>query len=357
MLSDGVCQPLVLVVDDLEVNRKLLETILVKGGYQVAHAASGAAALEIARSQKPQLILLDVRMPGMDGYAVCAELKRSEQTKNIPVIFITAEDYADAEKQAFMVGGADFIQRPISKDVALARVKTHIDAYAQRRSLEGMFRDVLEFVPDTFVLASERCEPITRLVPDRVGFDYPLGSVRVVCDPERWIFQCQTVPTDCSQGCATMNILVVDGSDLIRSRLADRLRAMPGLATVVCAGTVRQAFNYLRSGLFDLAIVDLHLPDGTSSPIVGAMKQTSPKLAVAIYSNYADDVNRRLCHKAGADWFFDKSLEFDAIVQLTASLSQPGMEDSLHAGELQSDHAQSVSMEKALSHGVLVKYA
>jgi signal transduction histidine kinase len=152
MMSDGEFVPLVMVVDDLDINRKLLETYLVRGGYRAVLAASGAIALELVKQDRPQLILLDVCMAGMDGYAVCQALKKDSETKDIPVIFITAENTAEAEKQAFAAGGADFISRPLHREVTLARVKTHVDIYAQRRSLEGMFRDVLEFAPDAFVL-------------------------------------------------------------------------------------------------------------------------------------------------------------------------------------------------------------
>lgn len=158
MFNDSPLAPLVLVVDDNDINLKLMETYLVMGGYRVAFASGGLGALEIAKEQQPQIILLDVHMPGMDGYAVCSELKDCEQTKDIPVIFITAENTVDAEERAFAAGGVDFIPRPVQRAVALARVKTHIDALAQRRGLEGMFRDVLEFAPDAFVLANEQGE-------------------------------------------------------------------------------------------------------------------------------------------------------------------------------------------------------
>ena len=156
MLGAPIAVPRVLVVDDSEINLKLMEVYLRQGGYEVLLASDGVVALEIAKTQQPQLILLDVRMPGMDGYAVCEKLKSSQLTKDIPVIFITADTNDDSESQAFAAGGADFIPRPVKRAVALARVKAHIDAYAQRRSLEGMFRDVLEFAPDAFVLTDAR---------------------------------------------------------------------------------------------------------------------------------------------------------------------------------------------------------
>ncbi len=156
MLGVSSFVPRVLVVDDSEINRKLMGIYLRQGGYEVVLAADGETALEIVKTQPPQLILLDVRMPGMDGYAVCEKLKSDEVTKDIPVIFITADTHDESESQAFAAGGADFIPRPVKRAVALARVKAHIDAYAQRRSLEGMFRDVLEFAPDAFVLTDAR---------------------------------------------------------------------------------------------------------------------------------------------------------------------------------------------------------
>lgn len=148
-------KPLVLVVDDTEVNLRLMEGYLTASNYEVMLASNGALALQLVRDHLPQLILLDVRMPEMDGYAVCRKLKESDDTKDIPVIFITAESQADAEELAFAAGGADFIPKPVSRAVTLARVKTHIALYAQRRSLEGMFRNVIEFAPDAFVLTDE----------------------------------------------------------------------------------------------------------------------------------------------------------------------------------------------------------
>ena len=127
-----------------------------------------------------------------------------------------------------------------------------------------------------------------------------------------------------------MNVLVIDGSDRIRSRVTDRLRSVPGVATVVATGTFREGFALLQSDRFGLAILELHLPDGSASPMADAMKRASNGLVVAVLSNDADPVNRRLCKKAGVDLFFDKSLEFDKLLQLTAELAsaQPSGPDS-----------------------------
>lgn len=147
-----VPKPVVLVVDDVPQNIKLLRAILGPAGYEVASATDGLTALQTAHETQPDLILLDVMMPGMDGYAVCSRLKHSEVTRDIPVIFLSARDDVEAESRGFALGGADYISKPILVPVLLARVKTHLSLYDHRRSLAGMFSDVMELAPDAFIL-------------------------------------------------------------------------------------------------------------------------------------------------------------------------------------------------------------
>lgn len=142
----------VMVVDDEPANLKLLRRVLSSAGHEVITAANGLTALHMAEASLPQLILLDVMMPDMDGYEVCSRLKASESTRHIPVIFVTARDDMAAEARGFALGAADYITKPIRMPVVLARVHTHLALYGQRRHLEGMFREVMEFAPDAFVL-------------------------------------------------------------------------------------------------------------------------------------------------------------------------------------------------------------
>lgn len=148
--------PVVLVVDDAPKNIKLMEGILLTAGYSVIAADNGAMALKMAQSALPDLILLDVMMPGMDGFAVCKHLKENETTRHIPVIFVTARDDMQAETQCFSLGAVDFIAKPVNMPVVLARVKMHLALERQRRSLEGMFEEVIEFAPDAFVLCDHQ---------------------------------------------------------------------------------------------------------------------------------------------------------------------------------------------------------
>jgi PAS domain S-box-containing protein len=142
----------ILVVDDNPSNLQVLMGLLGEAGYKVRPALSGEIALRTLEISLPDLILLDVQMPGMDGYAVCSQLQVSESTRHIPVIFVTAGDDIEAESRCFALGAADYITKPFKLPVILARVKTHLALYRQRRSLEGMFRDVVESAPDAFIL-------------------------------------------------------------------------------------------------------------------------------------------------------------------------------------------------------------
>lgn len=123
---DDASQKSVLIVDDTQENIEILKTIL-SDDYLVKVAKSGRLALKIAFSPKPpDLILLDVMMPEMDGYEVCRELKADPRTQHIPVIFVTAKSEVDDEIMGFLLGAADYITKPVSPPIVLARVKTHL---------------------------------------------------------------------------------------------------------------------------------------------------------------------------------------------------------------------------------------
>ena len=116
----------VLVVDDTSENIDVLYGVLSKD-YKVKAAPNGVKALKIARGEKPpDLILLDIMMPEMDGYEVCGHLKEDERTRDIPVIFVTAKTETEDENKGFEVGAVDYIVKPISPPIVKARVRTHL---------------------------------------------------------------------------------------------------------------------------------------------------------------------------------------------------------------------------------------
>ncbi len=128
----------ILIVDDETANLKLLEELLSREEYQVRPADLPQLAIDSALAQPPALILLDVRMPEMDGFEVCKRLKQDERTHDVPVIFISALQDVKDKVQGFETGGVDFITKPFQKEEVLARVRTHMDLHNMQLNLEEM---------------------------------------------------------------------------------------------------------------------------------------------------------------------------------------------------------------------------
>jgi len=116
----------ILVVDDNVQNLKLLEQILTDAGYQVRLAGDGELALRSAMVQPPSLILLDIRMPGMDGFEVCRRLKADERTRDIPIIILSILEDERDKVEAFRQGAVDYITKPFQPEEVLARIATHL---------------------------------------------------------------------------------------------------------------------------------------------------------------------------------------------------------------------------------------
>lgn len=136
-------RPVILAVDDSVENLQVL-TSLLKDHYRVKVAKSGSKALDLAHaSPVPDLILLDVIMPEMDGFEVCEKLKSDPLTKHIPVIFLTALNEVADETAGLQKGGADFISKPISPDIVKARINVHLSLQAERKKADALLRVLL----------------------------------------------------------------------------------------------------------------------------------------------------------------------------------------------------------------------
>jgi len=129
----------ILVVDDEPANLNLIRQIL-KADYDLTFAKSGADAIANALKHKPDLVLLDVMMPEMDGHEVCRQLKSDERTRMIPVIFCTAMTEEGDETTGFELGAVDYITKPVRPSVVKARVATHLQLHNQNRALEAKSR-------------------------------------------------------------------------------------------------------------------------------------------------------------------------------------------------------------------------
>jgi putative two-component system response regulator len=139
-MMEQIRKQTILIVDDEPGNIKILMELL-KSDYQIRVANNGANALQIASSgDQPDLILLDIIMPGIDGYEVCKRLKADQHTQNIPVIFITAKGEVDDETRGFELGAVDYIAKPFKPVVVRARVKAHAELKQNRDFLEWMLK-------------------------------------------------------------------------------------------------------------------------------------------------------------------------------------------------------------------------
>src|SRR3972149_5964245 len=122
----------ILAVDDPQPNPEVRARMLSRQSYIVRSASSGDLALQMARAIMPDLILLDIDMPRMNGYEVCKELKADECLKDVPVIFISALSNLEDKITGFRVGGVDYITKPFHVEEVLARVRTHLDIQCLR---------------------------------------------------------------------------------------------------------------------------------------------------------------------------------------------------------------------------------
>jgi len=127
--------PLVLVVDDQEANLRMVGALLDRAGYRVATALGGEEGLRQAAELKPDVILLDMKMPGMDGFSVMDALRGQPQTRDLPVIFLTADNERENLVKAFAAGAVDYVTKPFVSEELMARVRTHVDLKKSRDAL------------------------------------------------------------------------------------------------------------------------------------------------------------------------------------------------------------------------------
>ncbi|KHF24258.1 response regulator [Solemya velum gill symbiont] len=172
-MKQDVSEITVLVVDDTPTNIDVVKGILAES-YFVQAAVSGKMALQIIARKKPDLILLDIMMPDMDGYEVCRRLKDNQETHDIPIIFLTAKVEVDDEARGLELGAVDFIAKPISPPILKERVKTHLELKLARDSLEKQ-NEILE---EKVIKRTQQLEEIQDVAM------VALGSLAETRDPE-----------------------------------------------------------------------------------------------------------------------------------------------------------------------------
>lgn len=140
MINQLLTRQKILIVDDMSSNIKVLGEAL-RDLYDICFARSGKEALTIVEDNPPDLILLDIMMPGIDGYDVCKSLRNEQKNREIPIIFITARDDAGDETKGFLLGAVDYIIKPFNPDIVRARVKTHLELKRHRDNLSELVKE------------------------------------------------------------------------------------------------------------------------------------------------------------------------------------------------------------------------
>ena len=143
-MTDSNDQATIVVVDDTPPNLKLLDEMLNTAGYRVLSFTRGEHALTAISKNIPDLILLDINMPGLNGYQVCEKLKADKHLQEIPVLFISAYTEVEEKLKAFQVGGVDYVTKPFQEAEVLARIATHLEIRHQKLEIEKNYRELRE---------------------------------------------------------------------------------------------------------------------------------------------------------------------------------------------------------------------
>lgn len=206
----------ILIVDDNQTNMLVLQNVLSHTAYHVHIVRDGAAALAFATQSIPDLILLDIEMPGMNGYEVCEQLKADPVTQNIPIIFISVHDRQDDIVRGFQVGGVDYITKPFQEEEVLARINSHITLVAQRQQLEALYqRDIqraqaINEMKDQFIHAATH---------DLKNPLFLISGYVTMLETEREIVNndfARTALREIQQSVDTMTSLITDILDLVQ---------------------------------------------------------------------------------------------------------------------------------------------
>jgi DNA-binding response OmpR family regulator len=272
-----------LVVDDEEVNRELLDAILTEAGYEVLFACDGHGALEAAESHRPDLILLDLLMPGISGLEVCQRLKQSPATARIPVIVVTAVGQL-ATKEAVLTRGADdFVTKPFRPDDLRARVQAMLAVRPIGQELDRALAYLRE-------LETARRGQVAG------------GPNGIPTGPRR----------DRSEGFARSLILLVDDDAMVRTFYGDLLTEHE---FQVCAtGSGREGLSVVASQPVEAVILDIVMPEMSGLEMLETLRGQDADLPVIMLTGHATSQNAITALKLGAFDFIVKGQDPSLIL-------------------------------------------
>lgn len=217
----------VLIVDDTPANLNLLFAMLTNHGYKVRAAINGNMALKSVFAALPELILLDINMPEMNGFDVCRQLKADIRTRDIPIIFISASDETEDKVRAFDVGGVDYVTKPFQVEEVLARVGTQMMLYQQRRELEEFRQREIDYFKDLNHMKDQFVATVSHDLKNPIGVikgyaDLLEKNPALANDP-----QAQDYIKRIRRGAEQMLILVTDLLDLAKIEAGMELGVSP----------------------------------------------------------------------------------------------------------------------------------
>ena len=273
----------ILIVDDEAVNRALLEAILTEVGYEVRQAGSGEAALVQVTSQAPDLILLDLMMPGMNGFEVCRRLRQDPATSAVPVIMVTALGELKNKEAALTSGADDFVTKPVHPEDLRARVEAMLKVRRIRQDLDRTLAYLHELEA---VRHTQRREALDSLAPASDPTPSPLPPA---------------IP-----------ILLVDDEALTRRFYGDVLTEH-GFG-VVAAGSGAEALQVARHQPVEAVILDIMMPGMSGLETLERLRAQAPEVPVIMLTANASSQNAIAALKLGAFDFILKGLEHDLMV-------------------------------------------
>ena len=235
----------ILVVDDVIDNVRLLNGLLDARGYEVRSATDGPRALASAAAEPPDLILLDIRMPGLDGYEVCRRLKAEPSTSEIPVIFLSAAKESFDKVEAFGVGGVDYVTKPFEAEEVLARVETHIALSRLRCELRQVNEGLEEkVVARTAELAAANAS-LRREMADRVRVEQEREKLQEMLHQAQKMEAVGQLAGGVAHDFSNLLTVILGNLDIMMDRLPDQPVVRD--AASVIQNAAEQAVNVTRS--------------------------------------------------------------------------------------------------------------
>ena len=270
----------ILVVDDEPQNLDLLEAMLTSSGYEVFLAGGGEEGLRLARERKPDLIILDLMMPGISGFEVCARVKTDPQTGGIPVLFVTALNQISDKERAQAAGGDDFLTKPFQRAELLTRVEALLKVRHLNRDLDRA-----------------------------LAYLHELEVARHAQQPRK-----AAVPTPPAPGAGT--ILVVDDELLARRLFADVLREA-GYVTHE-AENGQRALEIARQEAIDVVLLDIMMPGMSGLEVLAKLGELTPDSPVIIATANPTSDNAIAALRLGAFDFIVKGFKNEVMLTTVA---------------------------------------